>query len=355
VVRLVSDGSHVAISVEAAIRRHEDGDVESLGAWDVVTHDGADVSSKRHRTREAAYSAFHREIATRKSAGYALAVDGIAVGPGTYTFASVPELERAIDDDPDDETSWDVLADAWSDAGDPRGACVHAERALVGIADPSVFMANKRAAAEAHRARAAALYGPLGADDYRVQLEFRRGLVATIKLADEHAARGRPTEELIATVLGNPFARFAHALELRNAEHDAIAAAGSKQHHPALRELVIHQAYEEQARSRVHFPLVLLDRAYPRLEALELHVDGLDWRNAELPHVTDLSIHATFSLRDAEAFHGWLAGHRAIERVEILTNDRGGQRSAMNEIHARWTAWPETLRQIRWNGTDTKR
>ncbi len=364
-VRLVCDGSHVAISVEAAIRTHEDGDVEHLGAWDVVLHDGTEVSHKRHRTREAAYRAFHRDIAARKAAGYVLAVDGIAVDPGSSTFASFPELERAIDDDPDDETSWAVLADAWSDAGDPRGACIHAERALVGIAEPSVFMANKRAAVDAHRARVAALFGPLGADDYRVQIEFRRGLVATIKLEDEHAARGRPTEELIARVLDNPFARFAHALELRNAEHDTIAAAGAKQHHPALRALVVREpypvdrpgrTYEERPRGRVHFPLVLLDRAYPRLQALDLHVDGLDWRGAALPHVTELSINATFSLRDAEAFHAWLATHQAIERVEIRTyGSYAEQRAELNEIHARWTAWPTSLRRIRWNGTDTKR
>jgi hypothetical protein len=355
-VTLVCDGSYVAIAVEAAIRRHEDGDVEHLGAWDVVTHDGTDVSSKRHRTREAAYGAFHRDIAARKAAGYVLAVDGIAVAPGSSTFASFPELERAIDDDPDDETSWAVLADAWSDAGDPRGACVHAERALVGIADPNVFMANKRAAADAHRARVAALFGPLGADDYRVQIEFRRGLVAAIKLDDEHAARGRPTQELIAQILGNPFARFAHKLEIRNAEHDAISAAGATQRHPALRALVVRETYEARPRGRVHFPLVLLDRAYPRLQALDLHVDGLDWRGAALPHVTELSINATFSLRDAEVFHAWLATHPAIERVEVRTHGiYAEQRPELAAIHAGWTAWPETLRRIRWNAKHTDR
>jgi hypothetical protein len=308
----------------------------------VVTKLGAKPKRTRHVTSEELWRAFHAEIAKRAASGYAIEVEGTAVAAyEPRAFTSFPELERAVIADPHDDACWNVLADAWLDTNDPRGESVHAERALRGITDPDEFMARKHAIADARSLRATQLYGPLGADAHRVRVKFERGMVSAISLDAERCAPGRSTGELLALVLGNPFARFARSLELHELDGDR-ACSVFEQHHDAIREITVRT--DELADLRTYSPRGL-DRGFPQLASLSLTLrGGIESWDVELPELVQLRLLARLSNDVDRQIVGWACAHP--ELVELDVSDITGRPFALAGSPI---AWPERLRAVRWN------
>jgi len=172
--------------------------------------DDKKAAYKRFPTYEAGIGAFHAAVAAAYADGFALEHEGhpIEAPPPGDPFVPLPELEAAAEASNDLDT-WLVLADAWTERGDPRGPCIHLSRAFTNVTDPAVFAANKKAAAAAHRARASYLLGPLGRDAYRVEVAYAHGLPSSATLLDKLEAPGRSNDELAALLRANPFCRFA--------------------------------------------------------------------------------------------------------------------------------------------------
>jgi len=179
---------------------------------------------RRYSTVDAAARTYHETIAARLDDGFCLEIDGAAVTPaGAAVFASLPELERMVEDDPTTD-HWHVLADAWCAADDPRGACIHAERALLGLGDPAEYVRRKAEAERWRRVRNGHVWGVLGRDAYRLRARFLHGLIDELAFDDELAAPGRPTGELLALALASPFALFTRTI--RVAHGDEVRLAG---------------------------------------------------------------------------------------------------------------------------------
>jgi len=296
VVRLVRGDAAVEITVENVYldAGFDDGDeIVGVAGWELVVRDLDAVARIRHATRDAADRALHAAVAK-----YQARVSDPPAVASTHRFTSFPELERVVEDQPDDPAALDVLADAWLDAGDPRGACVRTGN----VQDARDAIANA-----------------LGDEAYRVSVEVRNGLVAAIFLNDERGVSRRSTRDVLATLLAHPFARFLHWLAIRNAPRDALAAALA-QHHPALRALAVTLAPDDRDQVRDDDPCVdaaELDRAYPRLEALELIVPRLAWGDAQLPHVTRFAVHAAMAPDDGARLHAWRRARPWLRHAEL--------------------------------------
>src|SRR5262249_12158252 len=174
----------------------------------------------------AAMRAYHSVVASHLDEGFALFIGGVTVDePSPTTFASFPELEKLLDEDLASSETWSVLADAYCQAGDPRGDCIHLERSMVGLTDTSEYLRRKAGVEAVRRARVAHVWGVLRRDAYRVRASFREGLVDKLVLEDELAAPGQPTPALLAALLANPFARFVREISVSHADRREVEAA----------------------------------------------------------------------------------------------------------------------------------
>lgn len=349
------------ITIARATRQSEDGDIDYLDSWELITsgygcQPGQDQIVRRISSRVVAMRAYHDHILALQSEGFTPIVDGLAVGrPGEVTFVERPALEAAIDDDPTDAASWDVLADAWAQAHDPRGECMLLARANQQVKDPAEFLANKRAADGARRVRDAELFGALGSDGYRIRPTYVRGMLDRVEVRDEQCAPGRPTRELLATLLAHPLARFLRELVLIDVDPSERIITT----HPHLRSLAIrfYRPYDDTNAEEWNLASKPADLSnlddLPRLEHLDLFIPTLHWPTLALPRLTALDIQACFELDDLQRMVAWASNHPRLERIKgyshcrLLTQDPHIQ-TCIDD----WLAAPRgpRLQSLEWDG-----
>ena len=179
---------------------------------------------KRYKSLDLATRDYHQAIAAQLDDGFSLEVDNVGVvAPEPARFTPFPELERVVDDEPDNVDHWFALAAAWRGADDPRGECIHFESKLAGLKDPGEFVRRKAQVEAWRRIRNAHVWGVLGRDAYRLRATFRHGLVECFVLADELGAPGRSTCELLSAALVSPFIRFLREVRVGDKNADGIA------------------------------------------------------------------------------------------------------------------------------------
>jgi hypothetical protein len=306
--RFLRDGaSGFAIEVGLIDRYDRDGNSMDDHHWAVsATIDALPVGVQRYPDPRAAYRAYHQTIRDRQAEGYALVVDGLPLQESPpATFSPQPHLEAVLDASLSDDAAWLRLATAWSDAGDPRGACVLASLESKTIVDPALFLQRKKQAEAARRSRNWHLLGPLEGDAYRVETTFQRGLLDGVRIATETETGGRTTAELLTSVLMNPTARFVTKLAVE-AGHlpDLVAALGA----------------------------------------------------AGLPTLTTLRILTPWSSQLMGDLLEWIADHPRLEEVELSTRWWDSPDDAAEEVAvaAEWMThrerWPSSLRRFVFRG-----
>ena len=227
-------------SIEQEIEYGLPGASAALDHVAVAITRGGRTKRARYSTVDAAARRYHEAILEQLEDGFVLEVDSVSTTSAPATFTPFSELEKLVDDQPDDANNWAVLADAWCEAGDPRGACIRLERSLVGHADVDEYLRRKAQLEASRRIRYAHVWGVLGRDAYRVRAVFRHGLVERFLLVDELGAPGRSTSELLAIAVVGPFARFLRGLEVWSGSLDE--AARSIAAHPRSERIAITAA-----------------------------------------------------------------------------------------------------------------
>ena len=310
--RFVRDGkSWFDIEVGLVDRYDRDGNSQDDWHWAVSTTTDALSDRVRYPDLRPAYRAYHRAIRDKQAEGYVLVVDGLPLQESApATFSPQPQLEAVVDANLSDDPAWLRLATAWSDAGDPRGACVLASLESKTIADPALFLQRKKLAEVARRSRNWHLLGPLEGDAYRVETTFQRGLLDGVRITTEIESGGRTTAELLTSILMNPTARFVTKL--------AVAAG--------------------------HLPdLVTALRA------------------AGLPTLTTLRIHTHWSSQLMGDLLEWIAGLTRLEEVELFTRSWDATDDAAEAVAVaeEWMThrerWPSSLRRFVFCGKEQLR
>lgn len=267
--RFLRDGaSWFSIEVGLIDRYDRDGNSMDDHQWALsTTIDALPVRVERFPDPRAAYRAYHRAIRDKQAEGYQLVVDGLPLQEtAPATFSPQPQLEAVLDASPSDDEAWLRLATAWSDAGDPRGACVLTSLEAKTIADPALFLQRKKLAEAARRSRNWHLLGPLEGDAYRVETKFERGLLDGVRIATETKSGGRTTVELLTSILMNPTARFVTKLTVEAGHLPDLVAALGAAGLTALTTLRILTPWSSQLMS----DLLEWIAGLPRLEEVEL-------------------------------------------------------------------------------------
>jgi hypothetical protein len=315
--------------------------------------------SDDYPSHDAALRAYHDEVGRRLAAGWRLTIDDVPIEPvrDQPDYATLRELEAAVLAEPDNETAWSVLGDAWAQAGDPRGECILLSRGTA-LSDPAEFMRRKAGMLPMIRQRTSLFFGPFGDDAYRVSAKFSGGLVDAVELADEDLAPGRPTSILLEQILTSPFACFLSVLSFRAttvaASLEVLATVGAE----ALRALVIRQLDE---RSPVPVRLGPASSKLGRLRKLALQLEHapIDWADTSFPSLTQLELAEPGSPTQCDELLAWISGHPTLAKIVIgpgLSSSHSGQ--IMRRLDA-WVAdsgrWPGSLREVSWNHRITRR
>ncbi len=323
-------------TVDVRISQHDDRSRDST-TWVVDAMAGR---PRRFTDDAKAYVAFHEAMHEAFAEGYMLEHDGVPIAPApAATFRAFPELEAPIEAEndltrPADEDALLVLGDAWASAGDPRGDALLGERVLgPGMTDPAEFMRQKKLLGASRAVRDAHVLGSLGADAYRVQAKYQRGLVFAIELHLERGAIGRATAELVSELLANPYARFVRELSINACDPSVVRAIGRSGAPLRKVELFANGSLE----------LAPLD-ALPRLAHLSVIARELTGfgRFPTLQHVELRAMQMTDKLVDVDAITAWMARHRTLETVLV----QPAPATAALETFMRGDAWPDQLRKV---------
>ena len=226
-------------------------------------------------------SARTAELAARHGAVFTSELEGVEDEPMN------PELERAIDERPDDEHAWSVLADWLTEQGHPRGELIALQ--LRSETDPALASAIE----EHMTAHGKPLLGPLVAHqvthDHHEAPAFtwRRGfieraLVSIVEGSDEDC--DRTTAELVTLVCAHPSGRRLAALaiglngEISESPLDPVIEAIASGAPASLREL--HLGVFEQDDCEISWyeigDVAPLWRGVPGLRRLILHGGNMD-------------------------------------------------------------------------------
>lgn len=339
-LRLVRKGRSVLIDVEH--RRNV------RPSFELVVANEDQAKRSRFPDRSSAVVAFHNLVSDLVHQGYRIARDGAPLSLTGHAVANnpvttAPELEARIVADEATDCDWSVLADLWTQAGDPRGEWIHLDPLRRTLPPQRV----KRFMRSAIRSRNLVLFGPLGADAYRVGVEFKRGLADRVELNYEEAAPGRPTHELVALVLANPFTRFIRELVVRTVMAtdtvlSAVAASAAK----TLRRLTLESSTDVTA-------LGAATHGFHGLLELEIRAPRIDWRDIDLPHLRTLTLHATFTADELADVFAWIGEHKCLQ--EIVGGSRSAHAAARtSSVVSRWGSrhkgWPRSLRRFAWDG-----
>jgi len=286
-------------------------------AWILeVSHNGTVKEHHDWDARELAFSAFHRCVARYRQQGFVLVVHGVPLQPREPRFTRRDDLEAKLDAAPNDDAAWDALIAAWRDAEDPRGAAVDAIRALTGITDPKAFLRLRKRADEARCELLSALYGALGADDYRLITELARGLVSAVHLEHELHAPGHGTRELVTAVLSDPACRFVQKLSAWEAEGGALLAGLADVGHPHVRDLDLVLAPPGT---------ITLAGTWPNLERLRIafcnHDVDVSWPAdaPTLPALRSFAIQGVLSMETLSTLLSWCGRQPQLADVAIAT------------------------------------
>lgn len=330
-------------------RDRDDGQGKGVpDGWHIATTE--DDPGRFHKSKVQAWAAMHRAVRAQLDAGWMYEADGIPLQTAaTSPIVPCATLEQQVESAPDDDRAAALLADAWTQAGDPRGELMSLDRGLRGLTNPSQFMERKKAMRAAEAARNAHVLGPLGHDAYRVRLKFRRGLVDVVALPDELAAPGRPTHELVRHILVSPFARFLRELVVDAPELDRVAQVVGELGHPALRNLELIHTVDAEDEDDVHPPIDVRHtvQRLANLERLRVFEYPVAWNDLELPRLRSLDLSTTFVLDDVRAVLAWVSGH---PRIEQLTLHTASEEPAVKSLLDAWTGdrsrWPASLQRV---------
>ncbi|MEZ4399239.1 MAG: hypothetical protein R3B06_04425 [Kofleriaceae bacterium] len=317
----------------------------------VVAPDGTEM--RACRDPDGAVQALHAEVARRRADGWQLVVDNLAVEAlGPAAVSAQPELERQVEHDPTDAVTWGMLAEAWTKAGDPRGACVDLAQPAR-TTDPSEFLRQRAAAAPAQRLRDGHFYGALGDDAYRVVASVARGLVGAVELPYELHAPGRTTARLVELVMTNPFARFLSGLTVRAADVDGVLDVLRSVGARSLQRLSVRQLGDRAgAPIRVGAAIAEL----PRLRRLVLQLEHapVAWEASPCPSLRELEVDPPGSRAQGLDFLAWIDRQPALESVALGWGLDGAEAGQVDALLAPWMAdparWPAALREVRWRG-----
>ena len=272
---------------------------------------------KSFASPQEAYQAAEKISAEKLRKGYRV-VDGTGPAPAPpppaappTTEATNPELEAALQRNPDDDQACLVLADWLQTQGDPRGELISIQHAMKGLVDAARFLELKKAEAALIQANEARFFGALVPVLHLVKVTWRHGFfhAATVRGEDQKAR-----EQLFDC----PSARLLQVLTL-----DPVGSATNydtgldilrRRRPPTLRALNLGDPRIGRTTVLVG-PLAPLASALPRLQRLAVLGSEASFEGVKLPELRRLEIH----LADlATALPALLAGDwQHLEHLEL--------------------------------------
>lgn len=294
-------------------------------------HIGTAGQSKEEElaTTAEARTTYDRQLAEKLKKGYQLMPGQVPVAPAGKVD---PKLEQALQLHPDDESSYLVLADALSEAGDPRGELISVQHALSTTPD------NPRL-----KAREKKLLSAFGLwDPRRVKLTWRWGFVQSAHFhnpKDAFFMRERiegvdlpwdapdldPTE-LARNVFAMPMCAVLEELQVGLLRWEfqtddvpsLLKLAATQPFAPRLRRLrfgLLPGIEIDMAHHRVG-DLSIIPKAFPALRSLILHAGDFTLAPLHLPELRELTIETCAMTNERlEAVTG--AKLPALERLEL--------------------------------------
>ena len=260
-------------------------------------------------------------IASKEKKGYALSEgggDGDGAGEAA-AGASNPELEAALEKNPDDGDTWRVYADWLQTQGDPRGE-------LAAVKNPTDQQISKHAEA---------LLGELSdVSPDELQLTWKFGHIETARLRSDYDSE-QDVVETLRTLLPLPAARFIRGLvfglvsnEGDNNYQDVIDALVELKRPAALRDLFLGDFEfpdeNELSWSEVGDPAKLW-KSFPQLRTLRMRGNVSTLGAMNLPELRELIIESCGMSSEAVQ-HAAKAQLPNIEKMELWLGceERGG-------------------------------
>ncbi|HEU0030087.1 MAG TPA: TIGR02996 domain-containing protein [Kofleriaceae bacterium] len=310
--------------------------VRGTETWD-VTLDGLRVaersgtgepSVREHADRAAARATYNDRLRAQLAAGY--------VERGAHN----PELERAIEDDPDDPAAYSVLADCLQSHGDPRGELIALQLAGQDL-EAAARLAADRARFLGPLAEHELCYDHLYHRPVPPAFEWRHGFIQTARMSYnaiwEEAFKG-PICDVLELLLRHPSGRFLVELVLMYngdpSEDDlqSLIDCLVRLAPPTLRRLVIGDEVDQISWYHVG-DLGAVWAAAPRLRELEIEAGTFALGTIEAPELR----RAIFKTGGLSADSGDAIAHAvvpAIEQLEIYFGDpEYGATCGMQPVH----------------------
>ena len=270
------------------------------------------------------------------------------------------ELEAQIDARPDDPAPSLVYADWLQQRGDPRGELIVLQHQLALEPESRVLRDAERALLDEHGAyllperlhRMLRLPRRRGEDaGARCEVTWRRGFLASVRLARRPSAAHPEVAELVDELLGHPSAHFLRRLvigplgEAEEYNYIGVVGAIAKRGHPRLEELELGDfapGEMELAFSRAGNVAPLLG-ALPELRRLRLRAGSLRFESAvRHPRLRELSVVAA-ALSEGNVARLLEARLPALESFELSCPGLAPEDAAFGEL-LRGTQMPRLRR-----------
>ncbi len=214
-----------------------------------------------------------------------------------------PELEAAIEKNPDDPTGYLIYADWLQAKGDPLGELIMLQHKAA--TEPAKAKDLNRTANALIKKHKQALFGALAeleenGDDKGMTVEWQFGFMKKVALRGEmfdDGDGGDPAEDL-ANLLDLPAARFIQGLELgpfpgeeEMSLQPFIDVLEEKKAPATLRELYLGKIGDWDISSTSTGDFEPLAKLFPKLERLTLHAGNISLgKNVSLPELKELTI-----------------------------------------------------------------
>lgn len=212
-----------------------------------------------------------------------------------------PELEAALERNPDDDHCYQVFADWLQTQGDPRGELMAVQQQMRGQSNPTRFLELKKVEAALLHEHGLRLLGTLAANLHLARITWRTGFIRSAIVNDREGF-----EHALELLLQSPSARFLQELTLLNEERHAFGPAlGYLAQHPVptLRVLSAGGNRALPSESRIEGLAEFL-AVHPALRRLSLEGEGVRF-TGPLAELTRLELRVPDSAACAATLSPW--------------------------------------------------